>query len=186
MRRMPWQMETENGVIIISPTIPLTITDRKPIVFAASNIPGINFTPLTPAMNGNANVAFTLPIIDRKDPLGNQAKMAQFEALRNKKRDIKSLFTRGARFDGNPQVLYYWGTHRPPLWWWVRKCDFTHTATLRTPAGLSQYSMVDVELELDEENKLFRAWEMEQSVAELQASGQNIAGIGSTDGSRPY
>lgn len=154
--------------MITSPTIPMSVEDRKNVVFAESAIPGLNYTPLTPNRNGNTNISFTLPIINRLNNRGNIVTVNQLENLRNQNLpSIVALFKPSPQFRGNPQVLYYWGTHRPPLLYWVKKCDFSHDTRMTTAAGNSAYTMVDIELELDENSSLYRMWRIELMASSL-------------------
>lgn len=161
--KLPWYIFNEtNGILITSITIPTTVEDKKEIVFAETSLPGLNYTPLTPARNGNRKLSFSLPIIKRtpKGFLGNTGMMAAFEMLRNNDNpSLLSLFSkRGGDFNPNPKVVYSWGTHTiAPMEYFVRKCDFSHDTRFVTKLGLTEFSVVSMELELDENSALYRA-----------------------------
>lgn len=186
-KRLPWYiLDTENNLLITSPTIPLSIKDAKPIIFAESAVPGLNYTPLTPNRLGNNRISFTIPIINRKGKFGNSNLMAAFELLRNQDNPgFADLFGRASQFRSNPTVIYSWGTNRPPLRYFVRKCDFDHTATLTNSYGYSQYTMVDMELEVDETSSLYRAWRILRKAQSIAGLAQATKTITSNKG-RPY
>lgn len=174
--KIPWYMITENGLFITSPTIPLSISSSKEIMYAESAVPGINYTPLYPNRQGNNKVSFTLPIINRRGVLGNANIMAQFEMLRNSDTpSLAELFKKNTdvSFRSVPKVIYQWGMHLPPLQYFVRKCDFEHTTTLLTDFGFSKYTMVSIELELDETSKLYQMYRLARQV-------QAIVGVAET------
>lgn len=184
---LPWYILSENGVLITSPTIPLSIQSSKEIIYAENAVPGLNFTPKYPNRQGNNKIAFTIPIINRRGLLGNANYMAQFEMLRNSDTPtIKDLIAKKdtISFKALPQVVYSWGTHLPPLLYWVTKCDFEHTGTLTNRAGFSQYTMVSMELELDETSKLYNMYKLVRGVQATLGTVESI--INATTGGRPY
>lgn len=177
MFNLPWYMIAENGLFITSPTIPLSISSSKEILYAESAVPGINYTPLYPNRQGNNKVSFTLPIINRKGILGNANQMAQFEMLRNSDTpNLTELFKKktDVSFRAVPQVIYSWGMHLPPLRYSVRKCDFEHTTSLVTPAGFSKYTMVSFELELDETSRLYQMYRLARQVQAIVGTVETV------------
>jgi hypothetical protein len=185
-KRLPWFMiDIDNNQLITSPTIPTSIRDSKPIVFAEQQVPGLNYTPMNPNRNGNGTLSFELPIIDRRGTLGNSNLLSQFELLRNQVISFRNLLSRGSQFAKNPEVIYYWGTHRPPLNYIVTQCDMEHRSDLTNPIGASQFTMVQMTLQLNENSKLYRAWQVSRR---LSAIAGNVTGIrqASSKGSRPY
>ena len=184
--RLPWYMITTNGMLITSPTIPLSISSTKEIIYAESAVPGINYTPLYPNRQGNSKLSFTLPIINRRGALGNANLMAQFEMLRNSYTPtLMELFKKNVdvSFRSLPQVIYQWGTHLPPLRYWVKQCNFEITTTMTTNAGFSKYTMVNMELELDETDKLYQ---MYKNVRQIQAIVGGVQSLVSNASGRGY
>lgn len=189
---LPWYiLDESSGQLITSPTIPVSISDTKEILFAESAVPGLNYTPLYPNRNGNTTLSFSLPIINRLSNFGNLALMQQFEKLRNQDTPPlsagASALVRGDQFRSNPTVIYSWGTHRPPLRFYVTKCDFEHTSSMTNRAGISQYTIVSMELKLDENNALYRMYVLGRLGGSLAGMGQGISeDKKSLKGSRPY
>jgi hypothetical protein len=189
--KLPWYIfNLTNGILITSPTIPTTIEDKKDVVFAESSIPGLNYTPLTPARNGNRKLSFSLPII-RRTPngiLGNTSIMASFEMLRNGDNpSLMALFSgRGIEATPNPKVIYSWGTHTiVPLEYFVRKCDFSHNTTFTTKLGYTEFSILNMELELDEDSMLYRADKIARIVTARKGMVDSLQQMLGTKG-RPY
>ena len=184
---IPWYILAENGILITSPTIPLSVASTKEIIYAENAVPGLNFTPMYPNRQGNMKLSFSLPIINRKGILGNANILASFEMLRNS--DTPSLAEllkkkTDVAFRSPPQVVYSWGTHLPPLTYWVRKCDFEHTTTLVNSAGFSKYTIVNFELELDETSLLYQNYKLVRRVQSLIGMGEQVANL--LGSSRPY
>lgn len=177
---LPWYILSENGLLITSPTIPLSTTSAKEIMYADVAIPGLNYTPRYPNRQGNNKISFTLPIINRKGLLGNANKLAMFEMLRNSDtpslRDLLKKPT-NVSFKSPPQVVYSWGTHLPPLTYWVNKCEFEHNNMLTNSAGFSKYTMVSMELELDETSKLYQMYRLVRQVQTIIGVAEDVAGL---------
>lgn len=184
--KLPWYMIVDStGTMITSPTIPVKINDTKAIIFAESQVPGLNYTPLYPARFGNRKIAFSLPIINRLARYGNQTTLDQIELLRNSDNpSILSLFQRPARFKANPTVIYGWGTHTTPLRWVVRKADMEHNSSLTNANGFSQYTIVNLELEVDEDSTLYRAYRIKKLVSSIAGNFVNSKQLNSSG--RPY
>lgn len=184
---LPWYIfDDTNGILITSPTIPLTINDSKQIVWAETNIPGLNYTPMYPNRNSNTKLSFSLPIIMRKGKVGNSNLLQSFEMLRNNDNpSLSALFSRGSQFNANPSVIYSWGTHRLPQRFKVTKLDFSHNGTFTNKYGLSQYSVVDIELTLDETSSLYRADRVMRRIQAILGTRQSIQLL-RNKGGRPY
>lgn len=176
----PWFIFDEtNEQLITSPTIPMTVEDRKSVIFAQSAVAGLNYTPLNPAMNGNNIVSFTIPILNRRGSQGNMPVLAGLEELRNQATGFTNPFdNRTGQFLRNPTVIYYWGTHRPPLRYKVLNCGFSHQSSLSNQLGGSQYTLVDIELALDEGNGLYKMYELERHIAAKLGMIQGIKQLG--------
>lgn len=191
-KKLPWYIFNEtNGILITSPTIPTTIEDKKEIIFAEANIPGLNYTPLTPARNGNRKLSFSLPIIKRSQGggvLGNTGLMAAFEMMRNNDNpSLLSLFSkRGGDYNPNPKVIYSWGTHTiVPQEYFVRRCDFSHDTRFITQLGYSEFSIVNMELELDENSPLYRAERTVRIINARKGMVESVLQV-TNSGGRPY
>lgn len=171
---LPWYIfDDTNMILITSPTIPVSISDAKDIIWAEPNIPGLNFTPLYPNRNGNTKISFSLPIIMRKGKTGNSNLLQSFELLRNNDTpSLSSLFSRGSQFSANPSVIYSWGTHRLPQRYKMTSLKFEHNGILTNKFGVSQYSVVNMELALDEQSALYRADRVARKVQAIMGTVQ--------------
>lgn len=184
---MSWYLLTENGLLITSPTIPTSMQSAKEIIYAENAVPGLNFTPKYPNRQGNNKISFSLPIINRRGLLGNANQLAQFEMLRNSDTpNIKELISKKETiaFKALPQIVYSWGTHLPPLTYWVTRCDFETNSYLTNRAGFSQYTIVSIELELDEMSKLYQMYKLVRGVQATVGAVENLANA--ISGGRPY
>ncbi|TGL39627.1 hypothetical protein EHQ53_13985 [Leptospira langatensis] len=183
---LPWYLlDDTNGILITSATIPVSISDSKEIVWAATDIPGLNYTPLYPNRNGNSTISFQIPIINRKGQLGNSNLMQSFETLRNNDTpSLTNLFARGAQFTPNPSVIYQWGTHRGPQRFKITKLDFEHNAILTNKTGKSQYTLIDIEMVLDEQSSLYRSDRILRKVQGIMGVADSVSQIFGS--SRPY
>jgi hypothetical protein len=152
--QLPWMMfDMANNVLITTRVIPELIKDTKEIILSEIPVPGLNYEPIIPGGNGNRKVSFSLSLIQRDPVVGNVLLVKQFENLRNQIRGTVSVNQK--QFNPNPKVLYSWGTGSVPLVWYVKRVDFEHRGNMVNPAGLPQYSSVEVELWLDENNIMY-------------------------------
>jgi len=157
---LPWYMfDLSSQQLITSAQIPEGgIKDSKAVIMTETPIPGLNMQPVSFGGNGNRKIAFKLPILARGSDLGNIALIKQFEVLRNQRRGIMGLYPQG-QFVPNPKVLYSWGIGSVPLVYYVTKLEFEHRADMVNRAGAPTYTMVDIELTLDETGWLYKAEE---------------------------
>lgn len=163
---LPWFLfDIDNKQLITSSTIPAEITDNKDIILAETPIPGQNFSPITYGGGGNRKISFTLPVIKRNNTVGNVLLLKQFDNLRNQAVGLTSIFS--SQFTPNPKVLYYWGSGSIPLVYWVKKCDMVHQSGWVNELGNPKYSMISLELWLDETNILYKAEEVFRKIASL-------------------
>lgn len=174
------------GITITSRPRALDITDRKPVIYAETQVPGLEYTPLNPFRFGNDNLTFSVPIIQRLKTQGNQSVLAAIELLRQQDRPFTQVFSRGLQFIGPPKVLYYWGTHRPPLIYVVKNASFQHRTQWTTKLGLSAFTVVDFELEVDAQSALYTAWQSELRVAALTALPQAVNDLAGDRSTRFY
>lgn len=182
-----WIWDDTNNLFITSRTIPLKLSDTKEVLFADITVPGLNYTPLQPNRNGSAKLSFQLPIINRLTAAGNSLQLSQFENLRNQDSpSLLGLLQPSSQFRTNPSVIYNWGTHRTPLRYWVTKCSFDNDTRLTSKIGLAQYTMVDMELTLDENSALYRAWIIARKVASIAGFVQGTQQTFKPKGNRPY
>lgn len=166
---LPWFMlDLANNQIITSQTIPGDIKDSKEIFLTEVPIPGLNYSPIQPSGNGNRKISFTLPLIKRNNTIGNSLLLQQFHILRNQATGLLNIFSN--QFNPNPKVLYFWGTGSLPLEYWVSRCNFTNKKQWVNQLGQPQYSEVEIELILDENNFLYKAEELYRKVSALTAS----------------
>lgn len=156
-KALPWYMYiVDTKTLITSPTIPTNISDRKQIVYAEAEPPGLNYTPLYPSRNGGRKISFQIVIIDRRTQLGNSNILQQFETLRNNNTDINIFDSSDIVLNPPSEVIYSWGLFTPPLKYLVRKCDFEHRSDqTQKKTGYSSFTTVDLELELIENSDLF-------------------------------
>ena len=158
---IPWFLFIKDfNILITSPTIPTTISDKKKIVYSEIPVPGKNYTQKIGIRGENRILSFTLPIINRLSPLGNSNILQAFELLRNSDSPSLASLVQGntpQQFKSSPKVIYYWGTHSSPLEYFVNVCDFEHNSTLTNKMNRSQFTNVSFELELDESSALYKA-----------------------------
>ena len=184
---VPWFMyDIYNKQLITSRIIPGDIHDTKQIVLTEVPIPGLNYQPIIPAGGGNRRLSFMLPLIRRDALFGNVALLKQFDQLRNQAAGLRQIASR--QFSSTPKVLFYWGTGSVPLVYWVAKADATHKQGWVNSAGLPQYSEIEMELILDENDKLYRAEEAFRRVSAILSSVATPVEIalGYTQNRRPY
>ena len=183
---LPWFMyDVKNNQLITSKIIPGDIKDTKAIVITETPIPGLNYQPVLQVGGGNRKLSFTLPLIRRTPVTGNILILQQFMMLRNQS---KGLFNFGyGKFSSYPKVLYSWGTGSIPLIYFVTKCDATHKEGWINAAGQPQYSEIEIELVLDEEDPLYKGEEVYRQVSMLLGEAeQAIEGVIDALGGRPY
>ncbi len=163
---LPWFMfDIDNKQLITSPTIPSEIRDQKDVILAETPIVGQNYDSIIYGGGGNRKISFTIPIMKRNNSVGNVLLLKQFDNLRNRSVGLTNIFS--SQFTPNPKVLYYWGTGSVPLIYWVKKCDFSHQEYWTNELGNPQYTMVDIELWLDETSPLYKAEEIYRKFASL-------------------
>lgn len=169
----PWFIfDINNKQIITSKTIPGTIKDSKDVILSETPIPGSNYQPVTYGGGGNRKISLTLPILNRNGVIGNIGLVKQFEALRNRYTGLTSIFS--DQFTPNPKVLYSWGTGSLPLVYWVKNCQFSHEGEWVNYFGAPQYTMVDLELWLDESNILYKAEEIFRKISGIAQTAINL------------
>lgn len=181
--QLPWFMfDLANKQLITSQTIPGDIKDSKDIILTETPIPGLNYAPIQSSGNGNRKISFTLPLMRKNNTVGNLLLLKQFHTLRNQGKGISQIFS--SQFTPNPKVLYYWGTGSVPMIYYVKKCDPTNRQGWVNQQGFPQYSEIDIELWLDEENALYKAEELYRKVVAITGGVLNsfdtIAGGGKT------
>jgi hypothetical protein len=164
-----YMLDIDNYQLITSKhVLPSDLTDKKDIVLAETPIPGLNFRPVSYGGGGNRHLSFTLPLIRRDQYIGNMQLLNQFEQLRNQSMGFTKIFS--GQFTPNPRVLYQWGTHSTPQIYHVAKCNFSNRSDFVNQTGFPQYTMIDIELILDETNPLYMMEEVYRRV-------QSITGI---------
>lgn len=163
---LPWFMfDLDNLQLITSATIPGEIKDSKDIILTETPIPGQNFQPVTYGGGGNRKISFQLPIVKRNNTVGNVLLLKQFDNLRNRAVGFTNIFSN--QFQPNPKVLFMWGVGSVPLVYWVKKCDFTHSENWTNAVGFPQYTLIDIELWLDEKHPLYLAEEVFRKISSL-------------------
>lgn len=186
-KQIPWYIIIPDfAILITSPTIPTTVSDRKKIIYADTPIPGRN-TGIKYGVRGEGRtISFTLPIINRISSLGNANYLAPFEILRNADNpELLSLVQGKVKlFTEYPRVYYSWGTNSIPLEYYVISCDFEHNSTLSNNLGMSQYTNVSMVLELNEDSTLYRTERIMRVVKARAGMVENAINIRSKG--RPY
>jgi hypothetical protein len=181
-----WMFDLDNKQLLTSRIVPGDITDDKKIVLVESPIPGLNYEPIMPAGGGNRKVSFMLPVVMRNAVVGNVLLLKQFDLLRNQARGLFN-FGQAKKFTRAPQVLYSWGIGSVPLVYFVSGARMVHKQGWINARGQPQYTEVEIELTLDEENPLYKveeAWRMAAAVMGMAAQvGQAVAAV---LGKRPY
>ena len=184
---LPWFMfDIGNKQLITSVTIPGDISDKKDIVLAETPIPGLNFQPISYGGGGNRKISFTIPILNRNNSVGNVLLLKQFDNLRNQSAGLTSLFSN--QFNPNPKVLYYWGTGSIPLVYYVKSCEFVHSAGWVNEMGSPKFTNISIELWLDETNPLYLAEEVFRKLSSLTGMVVNAYNVVQSQrlGEKPY
>lgn len=167
---VPWFMfDIYNKQLITSKIIPGDIHDAKKIFLTEVPIPGLNYQPIQPAGGGNRKLSFQIPLIRRDALLGNIGILKQYDSLRNRTAGIGRTNS-SLQFGSTPKVLFYWGVGSVPLVYWVSKCDATHKKGWTNSAGQPQYSEIDIELILDEQDPLYKTEEMFRRITAFMGS----------------
>ncbi len=145
------------------------------------------YQPVTPGGFANRKINFTIPAIKKNNTVGNTLLVKQFESLRNQVTGLIDPFG-GDQFVRGPKVLYSWGTGSLPLVYWVSKCDFVHRGDVQNQLGFPQWTDVDIELILDEENILYLAEEVFRKVASIAGTVINTFDVVESlvTGKRPF
>lgn len=188
LKGLPWFLIIpEFGLTITSPTIPTSISDNKKIIYSEVPVIGKNYKQKIGVRNENRILTMTLPIINRKTLAGNSNILQAFELLRNSDTpsisNLLSSFSGSQLFQRVPQVIYSWGTHSTPMYYFVNNVSFEHKSDMTNIAGFSQFTNVTLELELDEDSLLYKMSTISRRV-------QAIAGLAEMTGNmtmgRPY
>lgn len=167
---LPWFIfDIYNNQLITSQTVPGDISDTKNIALTETQIPGLNFAPITSGGNGNKKIKFTIPILKRNNTVGDSLIIQQFRALRNQASGLFNLT--GQQFTPNPKVLYYWGVGSVPLIYYVKSVDFTHKSMWHNQQGQPQYTVVSIELWLDETDPLYQAEKLFRDISIITNQG---------------
>jgi len=163
-----------NYQLITTYTIPGDIKDDKDILLTEIPIPGLNYQPIQYSGGGNRKISFTLPLIKRNNTIGNSVLLKQFDVLRNQATGVFDIYAK--QFQPNPKVLFYWGTGSVPLIYYVKKVNFSNKQGWINQMGQPQYSEVEIELWLDEnDNWLYKAEEMYRKVSSI--AGEVITAV---------
>lgn len=153
-----FMFDIDNKQLITATTIPSDILDRKDVFYTEVPIPGLNFQPVQVGGGGNRKLNFTLPIIKRNNTIGNLLLLKQFDMLRNQSVGLTGIFS--GQFKGYPKVLFMYGTGSIPLIYFVKSCNFNHKQGMINEMGNPQYTEVEIELWLDENNALYKGEEV--------------------------
>lgn len=183
-----FMFDIDNYQLITSLTIPTDIRDTKQIVYTEVPIPGMNFQPVMVGGAGNRKISFTLPIVRRNNNLGNVMMLKQFEMLRNQVNPLGGIIKVG-QFTSFPKVIYNYGIGSIPLLYYVVKCDATHKQGWTNAAGNPQYSELEIELWLDENNFLYKGEEMYrrlQSIVGASFAAGDLVKVNLKKGYKPY
>lgn len=163
---IPWFMfDISNVQLITNILVPSDIIDSKEIVLSETPIPGRNFSPVQYGGGGNRHISFEIPLVKRNNTVGNVLLLKQFDMLRNQAVGLTNIFSQ--QFRANPKVLYYWGTGSVPLLYYVIKANATHKQNWINALGQPQYSEIQIELVLDEDNALYKVEEVFRRVASI-------------------
>jgi hypothetical protein len=179
--------DISNKQLITSTIIPGDIRDSKEIVLTEVPIPGLNYQPVMQGGGGNRKLSFSLPLIKRNNTVGNVLMLKQFDMLRNQSVSLLSFSNR--QFSPFPKVLYNWGVGSIPLVYFVKKCDATHKQGWVNEMGMPQYSEIEFELILDENNVLYKGEEIFRKLSALAGMVLGVVDTAKTQfnkGYKPY
>lgn len=185
---IPFYMYILNSnLLITSPFIPTEINDSKNIIFAETNIPGLNYSPIHSGGFGNRKVSFQIDLIKRNNFTGNALQLKLYEVLRNPVSTLQEVFSQDTQFVQNPKVLFSYGVGSVPLVWYVTKCDFVHSGQYTNAVGFPQFSKINIELTLDETNDLNKIEKVFRQFASIIGSAEAVKDIiVDQTGGRPY
>lgn len=170
--------DIDNKQLITSKIVPSDILDSKDIFLTEQPIPGLNFSPINLGGSGNRHISFTIPLIKRDPFFGNIAQLKLYECLRQPVANMANIFSGNLQFVPNPKVLFKYGTGSLPLIYYVKKCDFIHKQQWQNSLGEPQFSEIQLEFILDENNvlnKIEKTYRQMMSViGQVQQSSESI------------
>lgn len=154
-----WMFDKKNFQLIISRSVPTSISDGKNIVYAEVSVPGGGASDNVFASMGAEEVSFSLRIVNFNNSLGNSLLLAQYRNLRTPGGVLDIAFLNRRQFNPNPTVLMWWGTGKfAPLEYKVVDVQFTHQNHNRF--GFPQVTDVAMKFRLDHEGLLFKLEDM--------------------------
>jgi len=167
---LPWFIyDIFNNQLITTNTVPGDISDQKAINLTETQVPGMNFAPITSGGNGNRKIKFSIPLLKRNNTIGNSLLLNQLKALRNQATGILTLT--GRQFSPNPKVLFYWGTGSVPLIYFLKEVSFSHRANWSNQQGQPQLTDCSIELWMDETDPLYQAEKMFRDITIITNQG---------------
>jgi len=186
--------DIDNKQLITTPIIPSDIADSKDVFLVETQIPGLSYSPIQSAGMGNRKVSFSLQVINRDKIFGNLHLIKQFDALRNERFDIVKVFQKTSQFNPNPKVLFKWGIGSVPLIWYVKKCNMRHIQHWTTALADPTYTVMDIELWLDEAHPITKAETMFRGLSALAGQTEGLLQVSKIQGAnatgksigRPY
>lgn len=165
-----FMFDIDNKQLISTRFVPSDIRDTKDIVLVENPVPGLNYQPITQGGGGNRKLAFTLPLVKRNNTVGNVLMLKTFDMLRQQVVGIFNFKFSTGQFTSYPRVLFYYGVGSVPLIYRVKKCDPTHKQGWTNELGFPQYSELDIELWLDENNFIYKAEEVFRKISAITGS----------------
>jgi hypothetical protein len=162
-------VDRDNGTIITSEIEPGNITIVKNVVFAKTPAPGASSDPLTGNRAENKVIGFSFQVMDRNDPRGIQNMMSKIDLLTEPILSLRDAGPwtylsqgRGRDFRGFPRIIFYRGTYLPPLQYHCTRCshEMLNSQLRPSPTGFARFANITIELTLDEDNGVYRAWQL--------------------------
>lgn len=179
---VPWFIfSIDTGDLIISKTIPDSVSDVKPITRPGTQIPGGDSEVSKFGSIGSRRISFSIRFAKFNSGLGVAPTVKALENLRNPTPPLLGFGTPDP-FTSNPEVIYWHGTGSLPLQYFVNRCDFTHSYPNRL--GNPQVTDASIELILNEGGDLVFAEELYRQVTAKLSYAQSLrSGFGNV---HPY
>ncbi len=168
-----WMLDKKNFSLIISKTVPVTMTDTKNIAYAEVSVPGGDSSDNNYASMGAEEVSFSIKVVNFNNSVGNSPMLAQYRNLRSAGGLFDLAFFNSRQFATNPTVLMWWGLGKfAPLEYKVTEVNFSHMNHNRF--GFPQHTDVAMKFKLDQSGVLYKLEDTFNKVASVIGSANGL------------
>lgn len=168
-----WMLDKKNFSLIISKTVPVTMTDTKNIAYAEVSVPGGDSSDNNYASMGAEEVSFSIKVVNFNNSVGNSPMLSQFRNLRTAGGIFDIAFLNSRQFSANPTVLMWWGTGKfAPMEYKVTEVNFNHMNHNRF--GFPQHTDVSMKFRLDQSGVLYKLEDTFSKVASVVGSANGL------------